>query len=187
MTEINNYSPSLLVNQANYNDIKGKVTCVICRNIPIDPVKCINCSNVYCRNCIGEKHCINCKKETLVEPFKETTDLINGLMFKCKFDCGEEFSYSDIEKHYQMETDKKEYNDLLNQYIKLIRLVEAESFTKESNFKGKKINNHPHGLVWLTTDKVDWKCQRCQHIFNKGTPCYYCTLCDYEICDKCIS
>lgn len=187
MSEVNYYYPSLLVNQRDYENNKNKFICIMCNNIPIDPVQCFTCYSVYCHKCIGDDNCVHCKKKTLIESSKELTDRINGLKFYCLKGCGEVINYSEIESHYERHKDKDEYNKLLNQYIKLIRLIEAKSFTKETNFKGKMINSHPHGLVLLTTEKKEWKCQKCQHVYRLGTPCHYCTLCDYEICQKCIS
>ena len=187
MTEVKYNSPSLLVNQNNYEKNKNKLTCMICNNIPIDPVQCFTCSYPYCRKCIGEQNCIQCNKKTPIEPSKDLTDLINELQFKCVNNCGVVLNYSDIESHYKSHNNKDEYNTLLKKYITLIRLIEAKSFTKETNFKGKKITSHPHGLVKLTTEKNEWKCQKCQHVYRLGTPCFYCTLCDYEICENCIS
>ena len=56
---------------------------------------------------------------------------------------------------------------------------------EKSNESQIKTTNHKHGLVYLLSNK-SWTCKICNSNFNEKEPTYYCSLCDYNICKKCI-
>ncbi len=51
-----------------------------------------------------------------------------------------------------------------------------------SHFNSKK---HNHGMVFLFSNNK-WVCDICSSFNLDNTPKYYCSLCDFNICQKCI-
>ena len=68
------------------------------------------------------------------------------------------------------------------------------SFMKKEDFKdiineklmtiGISVYEHPHKLVFCLTN-YDWKCDVCKKNYRKTEPSHFCSLCDYNMCDKC--
>ena len=44
---------------------------------------------------------------------------------------------------------------------------------------------HNHGLVLLFSNR-DWICDICRTKYSRKVSTYYCSICDFDICDKCI-
>ena len=63
-----------------------------------------------------------------------------------------------------------------NEFIAFVLSKEREA--------GIKIREHNHILVYSLT-KFDWTCNNCKNNYNKNEGKYYCSLCDYNFCDKC--
>ena len=58
-------------------------------------------------------------------------------------------------------------------------------FMKEiDNGIGIIVNEHKHILVYCLTIK-DWKCNVCNENYTKNKGRYYCSVCDYNLCEKC--
>jgi len=80
---------------------------LICREIIDSPVKCSNCSKLYCKICIEDEilknnnQCPNCTSS----PFNTDKidlllqDILDDFQFKCPIICGKVIRYSDKEKH----------------------------------------------------------------------------------------
>ena len=49
---------------------------------------------------------------------------------------------------------------------------------------GIMTKEHEHRLVFSLTN-FDWKCNVCNSVNNRREGKYYCSLCDYNMCDKC--
>ena len=47
-----------------------------------------------------------------------------------------------------------------------------------------EVKEHEHNLVYSLT-KFDWKCNICKKDYSKKEGKYYCSCCDYCMCDKC--
>ena len=56
---------------------------------------------------------------------------------------------------------------------------------KESN-GAINVKEHPHSLV-LCLSIFDWICSLCKKRFYKKDSNYYCSLCDFSMCEKCYS
>ena len=56
-------------------------------------------------------------------------------------------------------------------------------FYKESKH-GIMTREHNHILVFILNN-YDWKCNICNNNYNKKEGKYYCSLCDYNMCDRC--
>lgn len=52
------------------------------------------------------------------------------------------------------------------------------------NVWGIKINEHEHTLIYLINNK-NWSCDKCSTSFNSNTGKFYCSLCDYNMCNNC--
>ena len=52
------------------------------------------------------------------------------------------------------------------------------------NVYGIKLNIHDEPLVYLISNK-NWKCQTCFKNFDKSVPTYYCSDCDFNVCNEC--
>ena len=47
------------------------------------------------------------------------------------------------------------------------------------------IENHEHNLVLCYTNR-NWICNICKKDYSKDESTYYCSLCDYDVCNCCI-
>ena len=63
-------------------------------------------------------------------------------------------------------------------FMDFIRKKEREGFIK--------VNEHEHKLVYCLTI-FDWKCNLCQKKYNKENARYYCSICNFNMCDNCHS
>ena len=71
-----------------------------------------------------------------------------------------------------------------------------EEKKKLANYKigdKKIISNHPHTLLYCDYSKKselyrygDWICNECNDKYSSQYPNFYCNLCLYDICDKCV-
>ena len=48
------------------------------------------------------------------------------------------------------------------------------------------VKEHSHKLVYCIS-LLDWNCSICKNNFNKNNVKYYCSLCDFNLCEKCHS
>ena len=55
---------------------------------------------------------------------------------------------------------------------------------KDSKRKGIIVKEHRHLLVYCLTN-IDWTCNICENIYSKENMKYYCSLCDYNMCENC--
>ena len=104
---------SKITNQKAFEEI----TCIICEEFPIEPVKCKHCSVIMCTNCFhvymtnsNSNHCCpqRCTKnlmevEIATEKLKE---IDNFLKLKC-IQCGEIIVYSKYKSHLEICKEKK--------------------------------------------------------------------------------
>lgn len=63
-------------------------------------------------------------------------------------------------------------------YINFICLMEKNP--------GIIIKEHNHKLLYCLTN-FNWKCNICNKDYNKNNAKYYCSICDFNMCDKCNS
>ena len=49
------------------------------------------------------------------------------------------------------------------------------------------IKTHEHPLIFCTTKRTgEWICDKCHSSFKCDIPSFYCTYCDYDLCQKCL-
>lgn len=93
-----------LIKDQIYQDLESSITCIICLNIIIEPMICMNCQNIYCKKCIQNWSKINNKCPNRCENSNyqkciETSKLLSKLNFNCKH-CNSIINYDEMEKHY---------------------------------------------------------------------------------------
>ena len=95
---------NLVIKNIIYNEFKGSITCQICLKILINPFMCMNCQNVYCKNCIEQwekknNKCPNRCQNTNYQKSLEKNLILSKLKFKC-VNCKNEIEYNNVEKHH---------------------------------------------------------------------------------------
>ena len=123
------------------------------------------------------------------------------------------FKEIDDKNNYEKldEKDKQQLNIYLDEfkankfceyYSNIFSMEDDEKSTKPFNLKfdlseftefvlyketipGIHARDHEDILVYSLTD-FDWKCNVCQNNYKKNEPRYYCSICDYNMCDKCV-
>jgi len=50
---------------------------------------------------------------------------------------------------------------------------------------GIYVRDHEDRLVYSLTP-FDWKCNVCKQNYSKNVPKYYCSICDYNMCENCV-
>lgn len=198
-----------IINKDDLKVIEQIITCPICCSIIFKPYQCTKCENIFCKDCIE-----NWQKKSETCPFgcgksiyKETKlaqRLLNLIKIKCKNGCDEEVSYGDIISHYEEKCSKidfrSKYFELKNKYEDLLKKNGLKSSAKkdkeEEDIKGNeemidgfnfisKYHKHKLGLV-NTIGREGWKCNNCKDSFSNQVRSFYCTLCDYDLCQECV-
>lgn len=103
-----------VIKDEQFNSIKDYIICQICKDIIIIPIKCSNCKNSFCRNCIEmwdirNKDCpFRCRNPN----YKKDIDLeedLSKLKFECK-KCQDIINYKDIVGHFYSKCGIEEIN-----------------------------------------------------------------------------
>ena len=80
----------------------------------------------------------------------------------------------------------EENDDELKEKLKID--LENEAFAKFINEKfgilGTQTEEHEHKLIYLKTNS-DWKCNICNASKQKKEPRFYCSICDFNMCNEC--
>jgi len=144
---------------------------------------------------ISEGHKIEVDK-TLIELGIKNNQII---LFICQQKVEEEIK--EIKKKYQLDEEEKlQVKKWLNEFemSKLINidnngeLDESEDISFYQFVKKKEkmcfiiVKEHPHKLVYCIS-LLDWNCSLCKNNFQKEKAKYYCSLCGFNMCDKCHS
>ena len=115
----------------------------------------------------------------------------------------ENFQEKEIEKEDDNEKDEfLDFESLLNDFNEINNIRNSQQMLYESirlnnhclnnkNGKDNEINpqftskKHNHGLVYLFSNN-GWTCNLCNKSKSENIPKYYCSFCDYNLCDICI-
>lgn len=92
-----------IVKDEIYKNFESSITCIICLDIIIEPMMCVKCKNVYCKQCINNWTKINNKCPNRCENPKyqnclDIRALLSKLSFNCK-NCKNIINYNEMEKH----------------------------------------------------------------------------------------
>ena len=99
----------------------------------------------------------------------------------------EEYRYkkfSELIAKLMLSNDNNENEEENNFDIKID--LKSDDFLKFINDKmlGIKTEEHEHKLIYLKTN-FDWKCNKCKSSRPKKEPRLYCSICDFNMCNKC--
>jgi hypothetical protein len=199
-----------IINIEDYKVIEPIINCSICCGILFEPMMCIECENCFCLGCINDwkRKSNTCPFKCQKAKYKESKlakRVLGILKLKCKNGCGETINYNDISSHYDEKCPKidfrKKYFELKNKYDKIIKesKINLIKFDDENNIDNiDELNkhiipdfnylskHHKHKLGFVTTNREGWKCNLCKNSLNNKVKSYYCTLCDYDLCQDCI-
>lgn len=86
-----------------YNNFENSVTCSICSDILIDPMMCMKCQNVNCKECIDDwklknDKCLNRCEEPNYQKCLAINELLSKLKFMCP-NCDSAINYDDMKQH----------------------------------------------------------------------------------------
>ena len=94
----------LVIKNELYNEFKDSIICPICLKILINPFMCMNCQNVYCKNCIDKwkernNKCPNRCQNPNYQKSIEKNFILSKLKIQCP-NCKSEIEYNNVEKHH---------------------------------------------------------------------------------------
>jgi len=95
---------------SNHKGIKEEFKCPICLNFVYNPLKCSNCENIFCLNCIdnlntncsNDKCPFNCEDPDYIEIDRKLKNILNSTEISCfykKNGCNEIISYENYVNH----------------------------------------------------------------------------------------
>ena len=165
--QVLDYNKTILENNLKEND-----NCLIITNnsdgTMVDP----NLENTD-TNELGEEEKEQLKKWIIEYKLKKYRDFgVNKIE-----NCDKEDDKDNTEK------DKQELSKILSGELTMVNFI---NFIKQKERKtGIKLADHEHKLVMCLTN-YDWKCEKCNKNYDKKVSKYYCSVCDYCICEDCI-
>ena len=196
-------TPEKIANLSFYKEIESLIECAICKNIVSEPVQCLNCQNIFCKNCIDSwkkknKQCpFRCSDNKYFKS-KRINELLEKLIIKCE--CNQNIKYRNYFKHKETECPaifndisklKKMYNILYKKYKKKSQeenTEKNENFGKEIKFVHSQILTSKHDHVLYTVKRPNphygWYCNNCNKYFSTQTS-FLCSMCDFDLCLKC--
>ncbi len=103
--EVEGISPDLMLEK--YKNMAPELICLICLNIVYDPVMCLTCGTIFCKNCIKKlmQTSNNCPNKCVLQT-KSIDRILHNLLDKFEFNCFYKINgcnkillYSDFVKH----------------------------------------------------------------------------------------
>ena len=197
-----------IVNREECKAIENAIICTICDGVVVDPLQCVVCENLFCRSCIEQwekrsKSCpFKCQNFKLKEN-KMMNNILKNVKFKCSNGCDMIIPYDEIKEHYNGKCPKidykpkyqkalEEFENLKIQKEKLSKGIDVKQLEemKKENINAKinpqiKVKLHHHPLIRLVTKRAGWFCDNCRHNYYRDEKSYYCSLCDYDLCETC--
>ena len=145
-----------------YIAFKESVTCPLCLSILINPVMCMKCQNVFCKNCINEwtkkdDKCPNRCTEPNYQKCLGKNDILSKLKFKCEA-CENIIKYDEAKKHLKScYPDKifEEKNNIENQIQTQSTSIRSTKFEKLSKDEIDKLKREGKEITEITgKDKI---------------------------------
>ena len=103
---MNNYiNRNLVIKDEIYSKNQDFLLCKLCQDILIEPKKCSNCNNLFCKKCINEWMTTNnnkCPNNCENSKYNDSifiNDILLQITFNCLF-CTEKIKYNEIKEHY---------------------------------------------------------------------------------------
>ena len=165
--EVLNYNKTILENNLKEND-----NCIIITNKSDGSMTDENLENTD-TNELGDEEKEQLKKWIIEYKSKKLIDFFANIIENCD----KEDAKDNTEK------DKQDLSKILSGELTMINFM---NFIKQKEHKtGIKLADHEHILVMCLTN-YDWKCEKCNKNYDKKVSKYYCSVCDYCICEDCI-
>ena len=104
MSNLREYiNESTVIKDEIYKQFESSICCVICQDIMIEPMMCMNCQAQYCKSCQENwskksKSCTNRCINTKYEKSILAQGLLSKLQFICK-KCEKVIDYEDMKEH----------------------------------------------------------------------------------------
>ena len=141
-----------IVKDELYEAFKDSIICPICDEIIIDPVMCMNCQKVFCRNCVQQwgKKDNKCPFRCENPKYKESNEIksiLSNLKFECE-NCGEIFNYKDIFNHENCTPNIKISNNNIKKNKKINKTLTFEQL-KENEEKGRQIQLIKSNFIFI--------------------------------------
>lgn len=196
-----NITSENIINKEQYNLIEKHIICPLCKSIYINPVQCTKCQFTCCETCsknLSFKKNIrtcknNCYKSQIID-CRLIKLLLNVLKISCPNKCGEAINYDQYQNHMLFSCEKIDY-ERKHQYLK----KEFEEITQQlyeynglgfgfdsssSSFNSRE-HIHPLCPIEFVQGEKGWKCRICLNDKPKGKTCYFCSLCEFYLCEEC--
>ena len=71
----------------------------------------------------------------------------------------------------------KKNNDSMDDFLEFVRNKELQQL---------QVKEHKHKLVYLLSN-YEWKCNKCKKKYEKKDAKYYCSICNFNLCEECHS
>lgn len=116
MEDLKDYiNEETVVKDEIYNSIKDSIICQICKDIMINPMKCMECPNSFCIKCIEKwnlrkKTCPNRCQNPNYKFNRPLLQILSNLKFECK-KCKNIINYDDMIKHINSKCGKEVIDD----------------------------------------------------------------------------
>ena len=125
-----------------YKVFKDSIICPLCLDVLIEPVMCMRCQNVYCKNCTNDwlkkdNKCPNRCNDPNYKKCIGKNDILSKLRFKCK-KCGQIVNYNDCNKHKDVSLIMESFEIIDSNSIDKIRKLTDQEINKAKE-EGKKI------------------------------------------------
>ena len=139
----NSLNEDNLIKDEFYQAFKESIICPICNEILLEPMMCMNCQNVFCKDCIEtwkkkDNKCPFRCENPIYKMSNEKNSILFNLKFECE-NCGEIFNYQNILNHSNC-TPKTNIPDNNIKYDKKIYKTLTIDEIKENKKQGKLIN-----------------------------------------------
>ena len=129
-----------IVKNEIYDAFKDDIICPICSKIIIEPQMCMNCLNVYCKNCVEEwskrkNQCPNRCENPNYRKSIEKANILSKFKFKCQ-KCETQLSYDEMKKHANICEQGKKFEEnkvIIKRKMKRLKKEEIEKARNNKN------------------------------------------------------
>lgn len=178
--------------------IEDYFKCRICKNIVHEPVECSGCEDIFCTSCFEDflktnKCCMNfCTDVKLQRTHANVINLLDKLVFRCIFNCGQQIRYQDLERHLILSDSCKnkqticpnkdcEFTGNLERIDKHIgECLNVEVFCSVCKITYKKSENHN------CSDHFTEKFKSLQKLYDEMTKEYETRFTNLEVISVCV-
>ena len=175
-----------------------EIICPICLLIPLNPISCSICENIFCKECYNKlgKCSYNCTNSSQKEIDKILYNMLNKLKFKCyNEDCKEIVFYRNYLNHIVNDCDFSKYKCLFKNCGFIGTKKECLKHTykcplksEECQYCRNKVYSFKYEKHVIKCGEEKSPCNKCNELVkNKEMENHLVNLCDYSevICADC--